>query len=410
VDVLAEKFDIVARCGGGSNAGHTVVVDGKKYAFHLMPSGILNEKTICLLGNGVVLHVPTLFKEIENLKKQGVKYDGRIKISDRAHLLFDIHQSIDGFTEEELNKTGKGIGTTRRGIGPCMSSKVSRAGLRVGDLLFPETFEEKFRRMVKMMARGIPEDYYGGEKYIQGELEKYFSYSKLFREQNLVIDSVDYIHQSLAQGKKILIEGANATMLDIDFGTYPYVTSSNPSTGGACTGLGVPPNLIGESHGVMKAYTTRVGAGPFPTELLDSIGENLRKIGHEFGTTTGRPRRCGWLDTFVMRYTILINGFTYINLTKLDVLDTLDEIKIATGYKYKGKLLTSYPANLEVLKDIEVVYETMPGWKQDISKVRQFSDLPKACQNYVNRIEELAGAPIKYIGVGVSRDAMVIKN
>jgi adenylosuccinate synthase len=260
------------------------------------------------------------------------------------------------------------------------------------------------------MQGPIPEDYYGGEKYIQGELEKYFSYSKLFREQNLVIDSVDYIHQSLAQGKKILIEGANATMLDIDFGTYPYVTSSNPSTGGACTGLGVPPNLIGESHGVMKAYTTRVGAGPFPTELLDSIGENLRKIGHEFGTTTGRPRRCGWLDTFVMRYTILINGFTYINLTKLDVLDTLDEIKIATGYKYKGKLLTSYPANLEVLKDIEVVYETMPGWKQDISKVRQFSDLPKACQNYVNRIEELAGAPIKYIGVGVSRDAMVIKN
>lgn len=374
-----------------------------------MPSGILNLKTTCLLGNGVVLHIPTLFREIENLKKQGVSYEGRIKISDRAHLLFDIHQFIDGYSEEELSKGGVAIGTTKRGIGPCYSSKALRTGIRVGDLLFPNTFEEKFRRMVSTLTRGISEDKYGGEKYIQDEVKKYLDYGKLLKDQNFIIDSVEYIHNCLNSGKKILVEGANATMLDLDFGTYPYVTSSSPSIGGACTGLGIPPTLIGESHGVMKAYTTRVGAGPFPTEELGPVGEALRKIGHEFGTTTGRPRRCGWLDTFVMKYTNQINGFDYINLTKLDVLDGIDEIKIGVGYKHNGKLLTSYPSNIEVLNDVEVVYESFPGWKQDISKYRKFSDLPKACQTYINRIEKLSGTPIKYIGVGVARDAMIIK-
>ena len=287
--MLAKDFDIVARCGGGSNAGHTVVVDGKKYAFHLMPSGILNVKTTCVLGNGVVLYLPTLYKEIENLQKQEVDYVGRIKISDRAHLLFDIHQIADGYFEgfffflnfnffpsskDELEKLGVGIiGTTRRGIGPCYSTKALRCGLRVGDLLHWDTFEQKFRRLVAMLARGIPEEVYGGEQYIQEELARYNEYSKVLIKENFIIDSVDYIHTALASNKKILIEGANATMLDIDFGTYPFVTSSNPSMGGASTGLGVPPTLIGESHGVMKAYTTRVGAGPFPTEDFGASGD-----------------------------------------------------------------------------------------------------------------------------------------
>jgi len=284
-----------------------------------------------------------------------------------------------------------------------------RCGVRVGDLLFPESFEQKFRRLVSTITRGIPENIFGGETYIKNEISKYLEYGKNLRENNLIIDSIEYIHSSLKEGKKILIEGANATMLDVDFGTYPYVTSSSPSMGGACTGLGVPPTLIGETYGVMKAYTTRVGAGPFPTETLGIEGDTLRKVGHEYGTTTGRPRRCGWIDTVVMKYTNLINGFTYTNLTKLDVLDQLEEVKIGYAYKYKGKILKSYPANLEILKEVEVEYETFQGWKTDISKARKFSDLPKQTQKYVLRIEELSGVPIRYIGVGQQRDAMVEK-
>jgi len=406
VDKLSANFDIVARCGGGSNAGHTVVVDGKKFAFHLLPSGILNKNTTCLLGNGVVLHIPTFFDEIENLEKQNIEHKRRIKISDRAHLLFDIHKTMDGHYEDELGKIGKAVGTTRRGVGPCYSSKALRFGVRVGDLLDFESFESKFRRLVHLLTFGMHDKQFSGEEYINSELSRYKKYAEILSGEEFIVDGVDYIHSSLNSGKRLLVEGANATMLDLDLGTYPYVTSSNPSMGGVCTGLGIPPAAIGESWGVMKAYTTRVGGGPVPTEEFGAIGTALRQAGNEYGTTTGRPRRCGWIDTVVMKYTSMVNGFDFLNLTKLDVLDDFDEIKIAHGYRYRGKLLTSFPASLEILKEVEVEYETVPGWKKNISNARKFDDLPKEAQNYVKTVEKYCGMPITLIGVGVDRSAM----
>ncbi|MDF2378969.1 MAG: adenylosuccinate synthase [Candidatus Gracilibacteria bacterium] len=398
VDILAQEYDIVGRYAGGSNAGHTIVVDGNKFAFHLMPSGILHEDTTCLIGNGVVIHLPTFFKELDALDEKGVNYEGRIKISDRAHLLFDFHQTVDGMREEEL--AGEKIGTTKKGIGPCYSSKMTRINLRVGDLKFFEHFEENLTHLVENFQKRFDFEY-----DIKAEVEKYREYAK--RLEPLIVDGVDYVNTAHAEGKKILVEGANATLLDIDFGTYPFVTSSNASIGGACTGLGLSPDKLDCSVGIVKAYTTRVGAGPFATELLDELGENIREKGHEYGTTTGRPRRCGWLDTFVLKYSHMINNFTYLNVTKLDVLDELEELKIGTSYSYKGEKLTSFPSNLEVLANVEVEYETMPGWKTDITKCRTFEDLPQEAQNYVLRIEELVGAKVRWIGVGPQRDEMI---
>jgi len=323
--------------------------------------------------------------------------------------LFDIHQKIDAFNEDERIRGGeKIIGTTKKGIGPCYSTKTSRVGLRVGDIYFPETFETKFRNLVKFMTRGVPENIYGGESYIQSELIAYKEYAKKLKPY--VIDTVPYLNESRKKGKKVLIEGANATMLDIDFGTYPFVTSSNPSMGGCISGLGIPPTQIGNVYGVMKAFSTRVGAGPFVTEMVgdqQEIGDKLRIIGGEFGTVTKRPRRVGWLDVVVMRYTQLINGFSSINLTKLDCLSDLNEIKLCTGYSYKGEKLKDYPSNIEVLEKCSPIYETMKGWKKDISKCRTMSSLPLEAQKYVSRIEELAEVHIEWVGVGVDRVDMV---
>lgn len=400
VDILAQQYDVVARYAGGSNAGHTIVVDGKKFAFHLLPSGLLHETATCLIGNGVVLHLPTLFKELASLDEQSISYAGRLKISDRTHLLFDCHQMVDGMREQE-REGGKGkIGTTKRGIGPCYSHKMTRVGIRVGDLRFFEAFEEKFRTMVADLQKRFDFEY-----DVDAEIETYREYAEKLLP--MVVDGVHFVNLAYEEGKKILVEGANATLLDIDFGTYPYVTSSNASIGGACTGLGLSPNKLVERIGIVKAYTTRVGAGPFPTELLDTTGEQVREKGHEFGTTTGRPRRCGWLDTVVLKYAHQINDFTSINLTKLDVLDDLPELKIGVAYQYQGKLLESFPANLEVLGNVAVEYETMPGWQEDITKCRTFEELPEAAQNYVKRIEELVGCPIQWIGVGPGRDEMI---
>lgn len=399
VDMIAGEFDITARCGGGSNAGHTVVVEGKKYAFHLMPSGILNPNNVCFLGNGVVLHVPTLFRELKSLEVANIKYDGRIKISDRAHLLFDVHQLVDGVSEESLGPE-KSIGTTRRGIGPCYASKASRVGIRVGDLLHLDTFEDKFRALVAHLTRGL-----NVSVNVDEEVAKYREYAKAVAP--FIVDGVQYINKAYRDGKRILIEGANATMLDIDFGTYPFVTSSNPSMGGACTGTGLSPEKFGCSIGIMKAYSTRVGSGPFPTELFDETGEELRRVGHEFGTTTGRPRRCGWMDIPMMKYVNDINGFDYINLTKVDVLDQLEEIKIATKYLIDGKEIPSMPSTLENLAKVTVEYITLPGWKTDISKCRTYSDLPVNTRNFVETVEKLADVNIRWIGVGPGREAMV---
>lgn len=398
VDILSPEFDIVARAQGGSNAGHTVVVNGQKFAFHLLPSGILNPKTICVIGNGVVLHIPTLLKELATLKERGISYEGRLKISNRAHLLFDFHQIVDALSEEEL--AGEKIGTTKKGIGPCYSAKALRSNLRVGDLRFFKHFQENLEQQVRNLQKRFQFDY-----DIAAECKKYKEYAEIL--EPMIVDSVMLLNQALDQGKKILIEGANATLLDLDFGTYPFVTSSNASIGGACTGLGIAPSRIDYAIGIVKAYTTRVGSGPFPTELLNSVGDGIRERGKEYGTTTGRPRRCGWMDTVVLQYSQMINRFGALNLTKLDVLSGCEELQIGTAYSYQGQQLDSFPANLEVLANVEVQYETWPGWKEDISAVSSFADLPEAAKNYVKRIEELVGCPIRYIGVGPGREHML---
>jgi len=402
--MLGDQFQVTARCAGGSNAGHTVVVDGKKYAFHLLPSGILHPNNVCLVGNGVVLHMPTLLKELKNLDEKGIKYEGRFLVSDRSHLLFDLHQEVDA-RQEDTKMAGAAIGTTRKGIGPCYAAKASRIGVRVGDLRYPDKFAEKFTNLVKYYQKTYPDL----KVDISGEIQKY---NEIFQKvKHLVVDSVDYINTAYESGKRIMIEGANATMLDIDFGTYPFVTSSNASIGGAMTGLGIAPTKVNIVIGISKAYVTRVGAGPFPTELTDDLGNKIREIGKEYGTTTGRPRRCGWIDMVALKYVSRINGFNYINLTKLDVLSTLKEVKIAVSYKHKsGKIYTNtYPSNLEALSECQVVYETFPGWQSDISKARKMEDLPEKAVKLVKRIEELVGVPIKWIGVGPGREDMVIR-
>lgn len=349
----------------------------------------------------MVLHIPSYFKELQNLTNQGIDYEGRIIISDRAHVLFDFHQDIDGANEDAAPK-GQKIGTTRRGIGPAYASKVNRIGVRVGDLQFPKVFREKVERMAAYWQRAYPL-----EINVDKIAEEYLAYWNTIKPT--VVDSVVYLNEALDKGRKVMVEGANATMLDLDFGTYPYVTSSNCSIGGASTGLGIPPSKIGATVGVCKAYCTRVGEGPFTTELNDATGEQLRKVGGEFGVTTGRPRRCGWLDLVALKYAHAINNFTALNVTKLDVLSGLPEVKICVGYEYEGRPLPSFPASLEILKDVTPVYATFPGWSEDISKCRSFSDLPSSAQDLIRFIEKQMGVPATWIGVGPGREGMVIQ-
>mmetsp|Transcript_7788 Transcript_7788/g.22903 ORF Transcript_7788/g.22903 Transcript_7788/m.22903 type:complete len:541 (-) Transcript_7788:416-2038(-) len=405
VDMLSQEYDVCARVAGGSNAGHTIVVEGKKYKFHLLPSGILNEKATCVIGNGVVVHLPSFLNELDSLTSKGIDYEGRVKISDRAHLVFDFHQEVDGKLESRLGRNK--IGTTKKGIGPAYASKISRNGLRVGDLKEFDFFESRFRALADHHMRSHP----GLEIDVEAQLEYYRNIAG--RVGDMTVDTVEYIDANFVEGKKILVEGANATMLDIDFGTYPYVTSSNPSVGSVLTGLGVSPSKIRGVYATVKAYTTRVGEGPFPTELPDegpgSIGHHLGTVGAEWGTTTGRARRCGWLDVQQLRFSTQINGFTSVNLTKLDVLTGLDEVKIGNGYRHKGKLLSggTMPACLKVMSELEVEYETMPGWTEDITECKSFEDLPVNAQKYVLRVQELLGVPVRWIGVGPNRLATV---
>mmetsp|Transcript_48011 Transcript_48011/g.71165 ORF Transcript_48011/g.71165 Transcript_48011/m.71165 type:complete len:557 (+) Transcript_48011:113-1783(+) len=408
VDILSQEYDVCARVAGGSNAGHTIVVDGKKYKFHLVPSGILNQQATCVIGNGVVIHLPSFLNELDGLEEMGVKYRNRVKISDRAHLVFDFHQAVDGKLEQSLGRNK--IGTTKKGIGPAYASKISRNGLRVGDLRDWDVFESRFRALAAHHLNAFD----GLKIDIEGELAYYKSIAD--RIDSMTVDTIQYTNEAYTSGKRILVEGANATMLDIDFGTYPYVTSSNPSVGSVMTGLGVAPNKLKGIYGTVKAYCTRVGEGPFPTELctdkpaqdavqdLDTgVGYHLSSVGVEYGTTTGRPRRTGWLDIPQMKYSTLVNGFTSINLTKLDVLTGLDTIKLGKAYKYNGEYLDTMPASLKVMGKIEVEYETLPGWKEDISQVKNFEDLPVNAQRYVLRVQELLGVPVRWIGVGPNR-------
>lgn len=402
VDILAKKFDIVARFNGGANAGHTLVVDGKKYPFHLLPCGMLYKDKLNVIGNGVVLDIPIMFKELQKLWDDGFDTEGRLVISDRAQLVFDIHKQIDGALEVSAGKQGKEIGTTRRGIGPTYTNKAKRDGIRVGELVgdwdhFVKRHTDLCNSLCKM---------YNITYDAPAEQAKYKAYADKIRPW--VKDTVSLLNQSYADGKTILAEGANAVMLDLDFGTYPYVTSSSTSAGGICTGLGIAPNKMSTVIGIVKAYTTRVGGGPFPTELHDETGESIRKVGGEFGTTTGRPRRCGWLDIPVLRYSAFVNGYTSINITKLDVLSSLKEIKIGSHYSVNGKRLPDghMPSTIADLAKVQVEYETLPGWECDISKVTKISDLPKNAQAYVKRVEELVGIPVAWVGVGAGRHEM----
>ncbi|XP_046402486.1 adenylosuccinate synthetase [Ischnura elegans] len=401
VDMLAREADIVCRCQGGNNAGHTVVVGGDEFDFHLLPSGILNPSCKSVIGNGVVVHLPGLFEELQKNENKGLKeWDKRLLISDRAHLVFDFHQQVDGL--QELEKGLKSLGTTKKGIGPAYSSKATRNGIRMADLLGDfSQFAEKFNSLVEMYTRMFPHLTVD----VKAELERYKNYAECIRP--MVVDTVSYLHRALKEGQHILVEGANAAMLDIDFGTYPYVTSSNCSIGGVCTGLGVPARNIGDVYGVVKAYTTRVGDGPFPTELCDEIGETLQTRGGEIGVTTKRKRRCGWLDIPVLVYTSMVNGYSGIALTKLDILDTLSEIKIGVAYKKNGKKLDYFPANAAELGSVEVEYITLPGWMTSIEDIREYKELPEKAKNYVEKIEELLEVPVRWIGVGKGRESII---
>lgn len=401
VDVLATTANLVCRCQGGSNAGHTVIVGDKEYKFHLIPSGITNQSVKVVIGNGVVLHIPTLLKEIENNEAKGLtQLKERMKISNRTHIVFDMHQQVDGLLEKLRNKNS--LGTTKRGIGPTYSTKALRNGLRMADLMGSfESFSEKFKSLVDYHQRLFPDL----QVNVEEELKKYKDYSEILRP--MVEDTIVTLSTELKKETNILVEGANATMLDIDFGTYPYVTSSNCGSGGTCTGLGLPPQAIKNIYGVVKAYTTRVGAGILPTELFDDDGNRLQSIGAEFGTTTGRPRRCGWLDLVVVNYTHMVNGFTALAITKIDVLDDFEEIKVAVNYKMNGQIMPSFPADLADLEKIEVVYETLPGWKTSLCNIRKYDDLPENAKLYIKKIEEHCGVPVKWVSVGKSRDAII---
>ncbi|PRP78517.1 adenylosuccinate synthetase [Planoprotostelium fungivorum] len=401
VDNLSAVYDICGRFNGGSNAGHTIVVNGVKFAFHLLPSGILNPTNTCIIGNGTVIHFPTLLKELDQLDLKGIDYKNRLFISDRAHVVFDFHQTIDGMNENSLGSNK--IGTTRKGIGPAYSDKVNRNGLRVADL-WASDFKDKLQRSVDLAQKKFTFEY-----DVAAEVERYKSIVE--RIKPLVVDNVHWINQKHKEGKKILLEGANAALLDIDFGTYPFVTSSNPTVGGAITGMGIAPRKIGDVIAVVKAYTSRVGEGPFPTELTRESGPGkvMSEVGKEFGTTTGRARRVGWLDIPVLKYSHLLNGYTFINLTKTDVMDSLEEVKIGVAYKHEGKVLDSVPGDLKVLSEAEIVYETLPGWKTDISKAKTYSELPENCRKFIERVEQLLEVPIRWIGTGAGREDLVIK-
>lgn len=397
-DYLAGQADLVVRYQGGNNAGHTVVTGGREFKLHLVPSGIFYPDKTCIIGNGVVLDPEVLFQELDELAQRGVP-TGRLFISDRAQLLLPYHKRLDG--AEEQSRGSQRIGTTGRGIGPAYVDKVSRTGLRAGDLLDP-SWEERLVYLVEQKNL-VLEKLYGLEGFDPGEVVAWLR-PYAGRLKPLIADTSLIIAEGQAAGKHILFEGAQGTFLDLDHGTYPYVTSSNASAGGACTGAGVGPTAINLALGVVKAYLTRVGEGPFPTELDDETGRSLRERGREFGVTTGRPRRCGWLDLVMLRYAARINGLGGMIITKLDVLDRLETIKLCTAYSYQGRLLKEFPSNLKVLQDCRPVYEEMEGWQRDTSTIRSYEQLPEQARAYLERISAFTGVPLSIVSVGPDRE------
>lgn len=403
IDYLSKDTDIIARYQGGANAGHTVVVGNKKFIFHLIPSGILYPDKICVIGNGVVIDPVSLFEEIEYLKKNGIDVENRLFIAENAHVTLPYHKILDQ-VEDKFRGKGK-LGTTGRGIGTTYTDKYARIGIRVIDFIDDDVFMEKLKIALEV-KNYLFKEYYKEEILSPEKIFKEYEYYR--REiKKYVINASLFLNEEIEKGKRILAEGAQGTFLDIDFGTYPYVTASNPISGGVCTGLGISPKKIEKIIGVAKAYTTRVGMGPFPTEIKDQESEKLRQIGNEFGATTGRPRRCGWFDSVIVKYACIINGIDEIVLTKLDVLTGFEKIKIGTGYKYKGEVINNYTFNFRIFSNCEVIYEEVDGWKEDISDVRKYSELPKNAKRYIEKIEEKIGKKISKISTGSSREQMI---
>lgn len=405
VDVLGEKTDYVVRFQGGNNAGHTIVVNGEKSILHLLPSGVLHKNAVCIIGPGVVVDPFVLLEEIDVLEKKGLS-SNHIYISDRAHLIMPYHIKLDELQEERL--AGNKIGTTKRGIGPCYADKYTRIGLRVGDLIDFESFKEKLKSTLSIKNDQITK-LYNEKPFDYDEMTAQF---KEIREKLLprMMDSLSVVNEALDQNKMVLFEGAQAAMLDINYGTYPYVTSSSPTSAGVCAGAGISPKKLDKIIGVVKAYSTRVGEGPFVTELFDEKGEKLREIGHEYGATTGRPRRCGWLDLNVVKHAARINGLTDLVITKIDVLSAFDEIKVCTGYEIDGQIFDTIPASVEMVAKSKPVYETFSGWKCDITGIRTFEELPENCKAYIRRIEEFTNTRISLVSVGPDRENNILIN
>ena len=398
IDLLARETSVVARYQGGHNAGHTVVVGTEKYALQLIPSGVLYDHVTPVIGNGVVVDMPTLFAEIDRLESRGISC-AKLKVSSQAHLIFPWHQSFDAISEGNLGENK--IGTTLKGIGPAYADKARRVGIRVGACVDLDSFAEQVRQRALIENDGVI--YAGGEPLdVEAIVEQFVVFAK--RLQPYIADTIGLLHDAVEDGQDVLLEGAQATFLDLDHGTYPFVTSSNPTAGGASVGSGLGPRLLDRIIGITKAYTTRVGSGPFPTETLGEIGEKLVDIGREFGTVTGRRRRTGWVDCVMLRHAVRVNSLTELALTKLDVLDTFDEVKVCTGYRLDGQLVHGYPDRSEVLAQVIPDYVTLPGWKTELRSCRSVDDLPAEAKAFITVVEQQSGVPIHIIGVGPERD------
>ncbi|MGG1550930.1 MULTISPECIES: adenylosuccinate synthase [Paenibacillus] len=398
-DFLAESAEVVARYQGGNNAGHTIIISGKKYKLTMVPSGIFYKDKACVIGNGMVINPAALIEEINYIHDNGFTTTN-LHISNRAHVIMPYHLVLDGL--EEDRKGDSKIGTTRKGIGPCYMDKAARNGIRIADLMDPEEFELKLRRIMAE-KNVLIQQVYGSEPLdVEPILKQYLEFAEVLRPY--VKDTSVILNNYIDEGRRVLFEGAQGVMLDIDQGTYPYVTSSNPTAGGVCIGSGVGPTKIHNIIGVAKAYTTRVGDGPFPTELNNEIGDWIREKGFEYGTVTGRPRRVGWFDSVVVRHARRVSGITGLSLNSIDVLTGLETVKICTGYMYRGELIEHYPASLKAISECEAVYEEMPGWSEDVSEARTLSDLPENARHYVERVSQLTGIPIAIFSVGRNRE------
>lgn len=406
VDYLTLESDYIIRFQGGANAGHTVVVGEEEFVFHLIPSGIMHDDKICVITNGVVLDPAQLLKELGELKEKGITPGDRLKIADNAHVVLPFHKSLDQLKEKKAGKDA--IGTTGRGIGPCYSDKVNRLGFRVGDMLERPELERRIRSIAEVKNHEITTLYgdVGGEALdAEAIIEEYWEYGQQLKQY--ICDTTDLLYKAWKDDKVLIFEGAQGTILDVDHGTYPFVTSSNTVAGSACSGSGMGPTVIDQSVGVVKAYTTRVGNGPFPTELDDENGQRLGEIGHEFGATTGRKRRCGWFDAPVVRKAVQVNGLTHLAITKVDVLDTFKEIQICTGYMIDGQEVMTIPNQLSKVERAQPIYETMPGWEQDTTKCTAWDELPVNARNYLNRLAELVDVKIGLVSVGPSREQSI---